>query len=405
MSDFLPVEEQLKILMSGTEFGEEMLRKRMEGELRERLKEDRALRVYLGVDPTSPDIHLGHTVPLRKLKQFQDLGHEVVFLIGTFTALIGDPSDKDKARPQKTIEEIDENVRTYTTQAFKILDPAKTKIRYNGDWLGKMNFADVIRLAANFTVQQFLQRDNFSKRHENGDPIFLHEFFYALAQGQDAVALETDIQIGGTDQTFNILAGRTLQVRAGQKAQILLTLPMLPGTDGTVKMSKSLGNAIGIDTTPEDMYGKVMSIPDHAMPIYYRLVTSFHPDEVDQHIQQVESGAIHPRDAKMRLAREVTSVFHGEEGAKKGEEHFIRVFRQKKQPDNMPERVISEPIGLLNLIRDAGFAKSNKEVRRLIKQNAVKLDDQPISDAHMTIQPADQPRVLRVGKRKFLRLL
>lgn len=405
MNDFLPVEEQMKILMSGTQFGDETLRKRMTAELRERLSEGRPLRVYLGVDPTSPDIHLGHTVPLRKLKQFQDLGHEVIFVIGTFTALIGDPSDKDKTRPQKTIEEIEKNVRTYTTQAFKILDPAKTKIRYNGEWLSQMSFADVIRLAANFTVQQFLQRDNFAKRHQNGDAIFLHEFFYALAQGQDAVALESDIQIGGTDQTFNILAGRTLQERNGQKPQILLTFPMLPGTDGSVKMSKSLGNAIGINTTPQDMYGKLMSIPDHAMPKYYRLLTRFHLDEVNDLIIKVESGTVHPRDAKMRLAGEITEIFHGEEGAKAAEEHFIRVFRQKKVPDNMPERMINEPIGLLNLIREVGFIKSNKEARRQIKQNAVKLDGETITDPHMTIEPADAPRVLRVGKRKFLRLL
>ena len=405
MNDFLPVEEQMKILMSGTQFGDETLRKRMTAELRERLSEGRPLRVYLGVDPTSPDIHLGHTVPLRKLKQFQDLGHEVIFVIGTFTALIGDPSDKDKTRPQKTIEEIEKNVRTYTTQAFKILDPAKTKIRYNGEWLSQMSFADVIRLAANFTVQQFLQRDNFAKRHQNGDAIFLHEFFYALAQGQDAVALESDIQIGGTDQTFNILAGRTLQERNGQKPQILLTFPMLPGTDGSVKMSKSLGNAIGINTTPQDMYGKLMSIPDHAMPKYYRLLTRFHLDEVNDLIIKVESGTVHPRDAKMRLAAEITEIFHGEEGAKAAEEHFIRVFRQKKVPDNMPERIINEPIGLLNLIREVGFIKSNKEARRQIKQNAVKLDGETITDPHMTIEPADAPRVLRVGKRKFLRLL
>ena len=405
MNDFLPVEEQMKILMSGTQFGDETLRKRMAAELRERLSEGRPLRVYLGLDPTSPDIHLGHTVPLRKLKQFQDLGHEVIFVIGTFTALIGDPSDKDKTRPQKTIEEIEKNVRTYTTQAFKILDPAKTKIRYNGEWLSQMSFADVIRLAANFTVQQFLQRDNFAKRHQNGDAIFLHEFFYALAQGQDAVALESDIQIGGTDQTFNILAGRTLQERNGQKPQILLTFPMLPGTDGSVKMSKSLGNAIGINTTPQDMYGKLMSIPDHAMPKYYRLLTRFHLDEVNDLIIKVESGTVHPRDAKMRLAGEITEIFHGEEGAKAAEEHFIRVFRQKKVPDNMPERIINEPIGLLNLIREVGFIKSNKEARRQIKQNAVKLDGETITDPHMTIEPADAPRVLRVGKRKFLRLL
>lgn len=405
MSDFLPVDEQVKILMAGTEFGDAAMRARMETELRERLKEERPLRVYLGVDPTAPDIHLGHGVQLRKLRQFQDLGHEVVFLIGSFTALIGDPSDKDKSRPQKSVEEIEANVRTYTTQAFKVLDPERTLIRFNAEWLRGMSFEDVIRLAANFTVQQFLQRDNFEKRYRNGDPIFLHEFFYALAQGQDAVALATDVQTGGTDQTFNMLAGRTLQERAGQRPHIALTMPMLPGTDGTVKMSKSLGNAIGIDTTPEDMYGKVMSIPDHAMPIYYRLLTRFHPDEVERLVREIEESVRHPRDSKMHLAHEITAIFHGEAGAEAGARHFAQVFQENRLPDEMPERVLSEPIGLLNLMRELGFVKSNGEARRLIQQEAVSLDDAKVTDPELLLEPTGQPRVLRAGKRKFVRLL
>jgi tyrosyl-tRNA synthetase len=405
MAEFLPVDEQMKILMSGTEFGDVMMRQRMEAELRERLKEQRPLRIYLGVDPTAPDIHLGHTVPLRKLKQFQDLGHDVTFLIGNFTALIGDPSDKDKTRPQLGVEEIAEHVHTYTEQAWKLLDPERTRIRYNAEWLSEMSFADVVRLASNFTVQQFLQRDNFEKRYERGDAIFLHEFFYALMQGQDAVAQETDVQIGGTDQTFNMLAGRTLQERAGQKPHVALTFPMLPGTDGTQKMSKSLGNAIPISTTPEDMYGKLMSIPDHAMPIYYRLLTPFHPDEKERIIAEVESGAVHPRDAKMRLARVITEVFYGPEGAEAGEANFVRVFQQHQLPDTMQEREVREPVGLLTLITESGFAKSNSEARRLIQQNAVSLDDEKITDQETIIQPADHPRILRVGKRNFLRLV
>jgi tyrosyl-tRNA synthetase len=405
MAEFLPVDEQMKILMSGTEYGDETMRQRMEAELRERLKEGRPLRVYLGVDPTAPDIHLGHTVPLRKLGQFQALGHDVTFLIGNFTALIGDPSDKDRTRPQLGVEQVAENVRTYTEQAWKILDPERTRIRFNAEWLGEMNFADVIRLASNFTVQQFLQRDNFAKRHDKGDAIFLHEFFYALMQGYDAVAQETDVQVGGTDQTFNLLAGRTLQERAGQKPQIALTTPMLPGTDGTMKMSKSLGNSIPIDTTPEDMYGKVMSIPDEAMPVFYRLVTPLHPDEQARIIAELQSGQLHPRDAKMRLARLITGVFHGEEGAASAEAHFVRVFQQQKLPEEMPERVIQEPIGLLNLITEAGFARGTGEARRLIQQNAVSLGDEKVTDQELVIQPSDQPRILRVGKRNFLRLV
>lgn len=405
MANFLPVDEQIKILMSGTEFGEAALRQRMESELRARLNEGRPLRVYLGVDPTSPDIHLGHTVPLRKLKQFQELGHQVVFLIGSFTALIGDPSDKDKARPQKDVEEIAYNVQTYATQAFKILDESQTQIRYNSEWLAEMSFADVIRLASNFTVQQFLQRDNFEKRYRAGEPVFLHEFFYALMQGQDAVALETDVQIGGTDQTFNMLAGRTLQERAGQKPHIALTFPMLPGTDGVQKMSKSLGNAIGITSTPEDMYGKVMSIPDAAMGLYYRLVTRLHPDQIEQLLAQVENGTLHPRDAKMQLAYEITEIFHGSEGAEKGARHFATVFQQKNLPDEMPERTLTEPTRLVDILREAGFAKSNGEARRLIQQNAVSLDDERITDPDLMVEPGMGERILKSGKRNFLRLL
>ncbi len=405
MTEFLPVEEQVKILMAGTEYGDPAMRTRMEEELRARLKEGRPLRVYLGVDPTAPDIHLGHAVPLSKLRQFQDLGHEVVFLIGSFTALIGDPSDKDKTRPQLAEEDVAENVRTYTEQAFKVLIGEQTKIRYNAEWLSQMSFADVIQLASNFTAQQFLQRDNFEKRHRNGDAIYLHEFFYALMQGQDAVALETDVQVGGTDQTFNMLAGRTLQERAGQKPHIVLTMPMLPGTDGTMKMSKSLGNAIGIATTAEDMYGKIMSIPDQAMPTYYRLLTRHHPDEKERLIAEIKGGSLHPRDAKMRLAREIAEIFYGTEGAEVGERYFVRVFQQQQVPEDMSERTISQPIGLLHLISEAGFARGTGEARRLIQQGAVSLDDQKIEDIEMTIEHAEQPRILRVGKRNFLRLL
>jgi tyrosyl-tRNA synthetase len=405
MTRFAPIEDQIKILMSGTAFGDDTMRRRMEEELRERLQEGRPLRVYLGVDPTAPDIHLGHTVTLRKLKQFQDLGHHAVFLIGSFTALIGDPSDKDKTRPQLSTEQVAANVRTYTEQAFKMLDPERTEIRYNAEWLSEMDFNDVIALASNFTVQQFLQRDNFEKRFRNGDAIYLHEFFYALMQGRDAVALETDVQVGGTDQTFNMLAGRTLQERAGQKPHIALTTPMLPGTDGTMKMSKSLGNAIPIDTTPEDMYGKIMSIPDAAMPVYYRLLTPHHPDKLEQIVAGIEKGDVHPRDAKMRLAREITTLFHGSEGAEIGERFFTDVFQRQQLPEDMPERVIEEPVGLLTLISEAGFARGTGAARRLVQQNAVSLDDEKVVDPELVINPSTEPQVLRVGKRNFLRLV
>ena len=306
-----PVEEQVAILMQGAEFGDDETYRVMEGELRERLKEGRPLQVYCGFDPTAPDIHLGHTVPIRKLRQFQELGHDVTFLIGTFTGLIGDPSDKDTARPQRTLEQVKENARTYAEQAFKILDRERTKIRYNGDWLSLLTFADVIKLASHFTAQQFLARDNFSKRYEKGDPIWLHEFFYALMQGYDAVAMETDVQIGATEQLFNLLAGRKLQEAYGQRPQICITLPILVGTDGHLRMSKSTGNYVGIDEPPEEQYGKVMSIPDEAMLQYYRLVTRLTPAQIAEIEIGLGGGRLHPRDAKMQLAREIVSIFHG----------------------------------------------------------------------------------------------
>lgn len=399
-----PVDDQLQILMRGTAFGDEQTRRTMEQELRERLATGTPLRVYLGVDPTAPDIHLGHTVPLRKLAQFQELGHQVIFLIGDFTALIGDPSDKDKARPQKSPEEIAHNVKTYTDQAWKLLDPEKTEVRYNSEWLGKLSFRDLIGLASNFTVAQFLQRDNFEKRFANNDAIFLHEFFYALMQGYDAVALHNDVQIGGTDQTFNILAGRKLQDAFGQKAQVLLTFPMLPGTDGTVKMSKSIGNAIGISDAPEDMYGKLMSIPDHAMPIYFDLLSRRHPTEIEGLLAEMEAGQRHPRDVKMGLAREITEIFHGPAAAQQAEEHFVTVFQQRERPADVPEHRITAPTAIVDLIVEIGFASSKNEARRLIQQGGVSIDEAKIEETDTTITPGNGG-LLRVGKRRFIQLV
>ena len=268
------------------------------------MREGRPLRVYCGYDPTKPDLHLGHTITMRKLRQFQDLGHEVTFLIGSFTSLVGDPSDKNKTRPLMTQEEVEENARTYTDQAFKILDRDRTIIRHNGEWLAELSLVDLIRIAQNFTVQQFLTRENFALRFEKGDPIYLHEIFYALMQAYDAVAQETDVQVGGTDQLFNILvAGRKLQKAMGQKPQIAILLDILPGTDGELRMSKSTGNAIGIMDEPSDMYGKVMSIPDHAMPVYFKLATRYLPAQVAAVEAALADGSRHPRDIKMELAR------------------------------------------------------------------------------------------------------
>jgi tyrosyl-tRNA synthetase len=398
-----PVEEQLAILMQGVEFGDDETYRVMERELRERLKEGRALRVYCGYDPTAPDIHLGHTVTMRKLRQFQDLGHDVTFLIGTFTGLIGDPSDKDTARPQQTPEQAMVNARTYAEQAFKVLDRAKTKIRYNGDWLSQLTFADVINLASHFTLQQFLARDNFSKRYAKGDPIWLHEFFYALMQGYDAVAMETDVQIGATEQLFNLLAGRKLQEAFGQQPQVCITLPILVGTDGQLRMSKSTGNYIGINEPPEEQYGKVMSIPDEAMLQYYKLVTRFEPPQVAQIEVDLKSGRVHPRDAKMRLAREIVSIFHGEEAAARAEQHFRTVFQHRVLPPDMPEHALSGPINIVDLMHATGVVSSKREARRLIQQQGVKLDGEVVESADTIVEPG-QAEVLQVGRRRFVKL-
>jgi tyrosyl-tRNA synthetase len=405
----MDIDKQVAILMRGVDYGDPQIREVMEKELRERLieseKTGKPLRVYLGVDPTAPDLHLGHTVPMRKLRQFQELGHECVFLIGDFTSLIGDPSDKNKARPRLSPEQIKQNAKTYTDQAFKILDPEKTIIKYNSEWLSKLTFKDIIEMAANFTVQQFLSRENFRLRYERGDAIWLHEFFYALMQGYDAVALHTDVQVGGVDQLFNLLAGRKLQEFFGQRPQIAITLPILVGTDGELRMSKSTGNYIGIDEPPEEMYGKVMSIPDKAMLDYYNLVTRFSPEEISRIEADLKSGKLHPRDVKMKLAFEIVSIFHGEDAAKRAEEHFKQVFQKRQLPENMPEYALSQPIGILDLLKEVGFVKSKGEARRLVQQKAVKVDGVPVEEITYTLEPPGGGRVVQVGKRKFLKLV
>jgi tyrosyl-tRNA synthetase len=399
-----PVDEQVAVLMQGAEFGDPQIYQVMERELHERLQEGRPLRVYCGYDPTAPDIHLGHTVTMRKLRQFQELGHEVTFLIGTFTGLVGDPSDKDTTRPQRTPEELKENARTYAEQAFKILDPEKTLVRYNGDWLSKLTFADTIRLASHFTVQQFLARDNFSKRMVKGDPIWLHEFFYSLMQGYDAVAMQTDVQIGATEQLFNLMAGRKLQEAFGQRPQIALTLPILVGIDGHVRMSKSTGNYIGINEPPEEQYGKTMSLPDEAMPQYFRLVTRFEPAQIAGIQADLEHGRLHPRDAKMMLAREIVSIFYGDEASARAEEHFRTVFQQRDLPPDMPEHRLGAPATIVDVICAAGLAPSKREARRLIEQGGVKLEGNTVESAESVVQPG-QPRVLQVGRRRFVKLV
>ncbi|MCS7351086.1 MAG: tyrosine--tRNA ligase [Thermoflexus sp.] len=401
----MPIDEQVALLMQGTEYGDETLRRTMEAELRERLQEGRPLRVYLGVDPRTSDLHLGHTVPLRKLRQFQDLGHETILLIGTFTALVGDPSDQLRGRALMSPEEVEANARTYAEQAFRVLDPQKTIIRYNAEWLSKLAFADLIHLASHFTVQQFLARESFAERLKSGDPIFLHETFYPLMQGYDAVALQADVQIGGTDQLFNIVvAGRKLQEAFGQRPQVAILLPLLPGTDGVRKMSKSLGNHIPLNTTPEDMFGKVMSIPDEAMSIYFKLVTRYPPPRIAAIEEGLRSGSLHPRDVKMELAREIVSIFFGEEAAERAEAHFRTVFQERAFPEEMPAFSLAGPQPLVDLMVAAGLAPSRSEARRLIRQGGVRLDGETVSDVEAVVT-IDRPKVLQVGRRRFVRLL
>ena len=400
------IDEQVELLMLGTEYGDEELKKAMTNELRQRLldvaKEGRPLRVYCGYDPTSTDLHLGHTITMRKLRQFQDLGHDVTFLIGSYTALVGDPSDKNKARPILTEEQVAHNARTYAEQAYRVLDNNKTKIRYNGEWLSELSLVDLIRLGQNFTVQQFLARENFANRLEKGEAIYLHETFYALMQGYDAVAQQTDVQVGGTDQLFNIIvAGRKLQEAMGQKPLVGIITGILPGTDGVQRMSKSTGNIVPINTGAEDMYGKLMSIPDAAMGKYMRLATRWSPHEIESLEKDIAAGSIHPRDAKMKIAHEITSIFYGESDAQKAEDAFVRTFQHKEVPDEMPEYDLKNGQTLLDVILDARMAASKSEARRLFDQKGVRLDGETIERGDIVFP---HPGVLQVGKRKFLRV-
>jgi tyrosyl-tRNA synthetase len=400
------IEEQVELLMQGTEYGDEELKKAMTNELRQRLldsqTEGRPLRVYCGFDPTTTDLHLGHTIPMQKLRQFQELGHDVTFLIGSYTALVGDPSDKNKARPILTEEQVAHNAQTYAEQAFRVLDREKTKIRYNGEWLSKLSLVDLIRLGQNFTVQQFLVRDNFAKRFEAGEPIFLHETFYALMQGYDAVAMQTDVQVGGTEQLFNIIvAGRKLQEALGQKPLVGITLGILPGTDGVQRMSKSTGNIVPINSGAEDMYGKLMSIPDFVMGKYMRLVTRWTPRQIEALEKEMESGKLHPRDAKMKLAFEITGIFYGDASAQKAQDAFVKMFQQKEIPDEMPEYTLQSDQTVLDVILAAKMAASKSEARRLFDQRGVRLDGETIERGDLAFP---HPGVLQVGKRKFLKV-
>ena len=368
------------------------------------IKENKPLVVKLGLDPTAPDIHLGHTVPLRKLRLFQKFGHQVVIVIGGFTARIGDPTGKSVTRPPLTKEEVLKNAETYKTQIFKVLDPEKTIVRDNSEWLESMNFADVLRLASSYTVARMMERDDFSKRFKEGRPIGVHEFMYPLMQGQDSVALHADVEFGGTDQTFNLLMGRHLQELEGQEPQVVITMPLLEGLDGIQKMSKSLGNYIGIDEEPKEMYGKAMSIPDELMMRYFMLVTDMSIEEQEDMAKRLESGELHPRDAKMQLARTIVRLYHGEEAALEAEEEFKRVFQQRAMPTDIPEYAMdapTEPIFVPQFCTDAGLTASNGEARRSIKAGAFKVNGEKYTEENLKLEDG---MIVQVGKRKFVKI-
>ena len=406
------VERQHALIMRGTAYGDEGTRRAMDRELRQRLTEslieDRPLRVYLGVDPTSPDLHIGHCVTLRKLALFQQLGHQSILLIGDFTGLVGDPSDKDSLRPMQAAEILNRNAETYRDQAFKLLDPVKSEVRRNSEWLGEMSFGDVVHLASNFTVQQFTSRDTFKRRIDAEQPVYVHEFMYGLMQGYDAVALEADIQLGGTDQTFNIMCGRTLQERQEQPPQIAVLTPILVGTDGKQRMSKSTGNYIGIDEPPNTQYGKAMSIPDDVIVRFFDYGTNVADDEVDRIESDLASGALKPMDAKRRLARSIVAEWHSDEAAQSAEEHWTRTFSQRSVPDDIPEASIdfggaeAVEVALPVLLHDIGAAASRAEAKRLVSQGAVRIDDEVVKDQSAQVSNG---AVLRVGRRKWYRIV
>ncbi|MFD2702302.1 tyrosine--tRNA ligase [Paenibacillus shunpengii] len=367
------------------------------------------LQVKLGMDPSAPDLHIGHTVVMHKLRQFQDLGHEVQLIIGDFTGRIGDPTGKSETRKQLSEEDVIRNAETYKKQLFKILDPNKTKVYNNSDWLAPMNFSQVVNLAAKVTVARMMERDDFTKRFQSGQPISIHEFFYPLMQGTDSVVLKSDIELGGTDQKFNLLMGRTLQKENGDEAQATIMLPLLEGLDGVQKMSKSLGNYIGIDEEPNEIYGKSMSVPDELMLKYYTLATDLSTEELKALEQGVEDGSVHPRDAKMKLAYTFVRMYHGEEAAEAAQQHFVTVFQQRALPDDIAEVVIpaesleNGTIRLISLLTTLGFAASNGEAKRSIQQGAVKINEEKWGDPNSEYTPQDGD-IVQVGKRKFAKI-
>ena len=402
----LPAEEQLHIIASGAD------RIVPENALLEKLKRGKPLNIKLGVDPTAPDIHIGHAVPLRKLRQFQDLGHQVTLIIGDGTALIGDPSGRNSTRPQLTREQIEHNAQTYVDQAFKVLDPDKTTLVYNSEWLMPLNLEGLLNLASKFTVARILERDDFHNRYTSNQPISVHEFLYPIMQAYDSVTIKADVELGGSDQLFNLLAGRELMEKMGMEPQVCLTLPLLEGTDGVQKMSKSYGNYIGVTDEPADMFGKVMSIPDEIMVKYFRLASTVPVDEIDAIEKGLEADELHPNKVKRQLARNIVAAYHGEDAAQAAEEQFDLVFKQHAIPDDIPEFAADltpndeGKVYLAKLLADAGLAQSTGEARRLIDGGGVKVNGEAVPAKAYNVDPALlQGATLQVGKRKFAKLV
>ncbi len=395
----LEPEKQLELLKRGVvEIIEEK-------ELLDKLKKGRPLRVKAGFDPTAPDLHLGHTVLIEKMRQFQELGHEVIFLIGDFTGMIGDPSGKNETRPPLTREEVLENAKTYKEQIFKILDPDRTRIEFNSSWMSKMTAEDMIKLAAQYTVARMLEREDFKQRFQSQSPIGIHEFLYPLVQGYDSVVLKADVELGGTDQRFNLLVGRELQRSWSQQPQVIMMMPLLEGTDGVKKMSKSLGNYIGITEPPEEMFGKLMSISDELMLRYYELLSHISNQELEALKRDISSGKVNPKDAKEALAFEIVQRYWGTERAEKAREHFKKVFSRKEMPDEIPEKSVnweSDQLWIGRILKDTGLVSSTSEANRLLQQGGVYVNGERVTDRDMKLVPGEY--ILRVGKRKFLKV-
>ncbi|WLD92391.1 tyrosine--tRNA ligase [Alkalihalobacillus sp. AL-G] len=397
------VERQLSILRRGIieVVPEDDLKRKLEKSIRT----NTPLKVKLGLDPSAPDVHVGHTVPLHKLRQFQELGHEIQLLIGDFTGRIGDPTGKSETRKQLTDYEIKENAKTYFQQFGKIIDMEKTEVHFNSKWLSVLNFADVLELAGKVTVARMLERDDFEKRYKSNQPISVHEFFYPLMQGYDSVALETDIELGGTDQKFNLLMGRQLQDEFGKEKQVAMMLPLIEGLDGVRKMSKSLNNYIGIDEHPNEIFGKSMSIPDDLMFKYYELATSVPIDEIRSMEEGFEKGTLHPRDLKVKLAKEFVLMYHGKEEADAAEQHFKTVFQKGDLPDDIPEHDWSgeDEVWIVDLIVELGLLNSKGEARRMIQNGGVKLNQEKVNDVQLQVH-IEKDMIVQVGKRKFMKI-